>query len=310
MELRALGNTGRDVSAVGLGAMPLTLVGRVEQTDAIRVIHAALDAGMTWIDTADVYCLDDGDIGYGERLIARALRERTGGRGEPIVATKGGLRRPGGRWESDARPQRLKAACEASLKALGAEAIFLYQLHAPDPKVPWVDSVGAMSDLRREGKIQHVGLSNVGVDEIQQARGVVPIASVQNRCSALDRRPFVDGVLDLCQKEKIAFIAHSPVGGHRQQGRIGDHPTLRAVASRNRASPYQVALAWLLASSPVMFVIPGASRAESAESSARAADLVLGDRDREDLNKAFPDASPFLKHVASAKRKIRQMLRF
>jgi aryl-alcohol dehydrogenase-like predicted oxidoreductase len=290
--------------------MPLALAGRLDEADAVRVIHSALDAGMTWIDTADVYCLDDGDIGYGERLVARALRERVGGRDEAMVATKGGLRRPGGRWESDARPQRLKAACEASLKALGANSIFLYQLHAPDAKVPWVDSVGALADLQREGKIRHVGLSNVGVAEIEQARAIVPIASVQNRCSALDRRPFVNGVVDVCQREKIAFIAHSPVGGHRQQGRIGDHPTLRAVASRNGASPYQVALAWLLASSPVMFVIPGASRAESAESSARAADLVLGDRDREDLNKAFPDASPFLKQVAVARRKLRKILRF
>ena len=310
MQLRPLGNTGRDVSAVGLGAMPLALAGRPSEAEAIRVIHAAVEAGMTWIDTADVYCLDDGDIGYGERLVARALRERKGGRGDVMVSTKGGLRRPGGRWESDARPARLKGACEASLKALGTDSIFLYQLHAPDAKVPWADSVGALADLQREGKLRHIGLSNVGVGEIEQARGIVAIASVQNRCSAIDRRPFVNGVVDLCQKEKIAFIAHSPVGGHRQQGRIGEHPTLRAVASRNGASPYEVALAWLLATSPVMFVIPGASRVESATSSARAADLILNERDREDLNKAFPDASPFLKQIASAQRKLRNILRF
>jgi aryl-alcohol dehydrogenase-like predicted oxidoreductase len=290
--------------------MPLALAGRLDEADAVRVIHAALDAGMTWIDTADVYCLDDGDIGYGERLVARALRERKGARDDVMVATKGGLRRPGGRWESDARPERLRAACEASLKALGTDSIFLYQLHAPDAKVPWAESVGALANLQKEGKIRHVGLSNVCVGEIEQARRIVPIASVQNRCSAIDRRSFVNGVVDLCQKEKIAFIAHSPVGGHRQQRRVGDHPTLRAVASRNGASPYEVALAWLLASSPVMFVIPGASRAESAQSSARAADLVLGDRDWVDLNKAFPDASPFLKQVAGARRKLRQILRF
>ncbi len=290
--------------------MPLALAGRLDEAEAVGVIHAALDAGMTWIDTADVYCLDDGDIGYGERLVARALREHKGARDDVMVATKGGLRRPGGRWESDARPERLKGACEASLKALGTDSIFLYQLHAPDAKVPWADSVGTLANLQREGKIRHVGLSNVGVGEIEEARGIVPIASVQNRCSAIDRRPFVNGVVDLCQKEGIAFIAHSPVGGHRQQGRISDHPTLRAVASHNGASPYEVALAWLLASSPVMFVIPGASRAESAQSSARAGDLVLGDKDWVDLNKAFPDASPFLKQVASARRKLRQILRF
>jgi aryl-alcohol dehydrogenase-like predicted oxidoreductase len=290
--------------------MPLALAGRLDEANAVRVIHAALDAGMTWIDTADVYCLDDGDIGYGERLVARALRERKGARDDVMVATKGGLRRPGGRWESDARPERLRAACEASLKALGTDSIFLYQLHAPDAKVPWAESVGALANLQKEGKVRHVGLSNVGVGEIEQACRIVPIASVQNRCSAVERRPFVNGVIDLCQKEKIAFVAHSPVGGHRQQGRIGDHATLRAVANRNGASPYEVALAWLLASSPVMFVIPGASRIESANSSARASDLVLGERDLDDLNRAFPDASPFLKQVASARRKLRQLIGF
>src|SRR5207245_2104807 len=148
-----------------------------------RTLHAALDAGMTLIDTADVYCLDDDDIGHNERLIARALAGWTGDRSGVIVATKGGLTRPRGSWQRDARPERLRAACDASLAALGVERIDLYQLHAPDDAVPLADSVGALADLRAAGKIRWVGLSNVAVEEIDEARGIVPVTTVQNRMS-------------------------------------------------------------------------------------------------------------------------------
>jgi aryl-alcohol dehydrogenase-like predicted oxidoreductase len=280
-----------EVSAIGLGGMPLSLAGRPGEEDAIRVIHAALDAGMTFIDTADVYCIDDQDLGHNERLIARALRERPAASGDSIlVATKGGLRRPGGAWVTDARPERLVAACDASLRALGVEAIDLYQLHAPDKRVPLSDSVGALAELARAGKIRRIGLSNVSVAEIEEARAIVEIASVQNRCNPLDTASFESGVVAYCTRHGIAFLPHSPVGGHRGHVRVAGDPALAGVAERRGATSYQVCLAFLLALSPVMIPIPGASRPGSARASAAAADLVLTEQDLAELAAAFPRA--------------------
>jgi len=155
--------------------MHLSIQERPPEEQGVRVIHAALDAGITLIDTADVYCLDDRDIGHNERLIARALRTYRGSRDQVLVATKGGMARPGGRWVMAGRPEQLRAACDHSLKALGVDRIDLYQLHTPDPAVPLADSVGALADLQRDGKIRWVGLSNVSVSEIQEAERVVEV---------------------------------------------------------------------------------------------------------------------------------------
>lgn len=276
-----------EVSAIGLGAMWLSIQGRPSEEQGIRVIHAALDAGVTFIDTADVYCLDNSDIGHNERLIARALATWPG-RERIVVATKGGLERPGGAWVRKGDPAHLRAACEASLRALGVETIDLYQLHAPDERYPFADQVGVLADLRREGKVRHVGLSNVSVAHIEEARRIVPIVSVQNRCNAFDRRAWAEGVIACCEANDIAFLPWSPVGGSSGKGQTGTDPTLSRVGKRHGASPYQVALAWLLAKTPVMIPIPGASRVESAESSARAADLRLEPEDLAELDRAFP----------------------
>ncbi len=279
--------SGVQVSAIGLGAMPLSLAGRPDEATAIKVIHAALDAGMTLIDTADVYCLDDGDLGHNERLIARALRDWPR-RAEVLVATKGGMERPDGTWTVNAQPEHLRAACERSLRALGVEAIGLYQLHAPDPTVPFEESVGALAELQRQGKVLHVGLSNVAVPAIDLARTVVQVASVQNRCNPFERGSFLDGTVAYCARHQIAFLPYSPVGGHRGHARTPEDRNLRQVAGRLGATPYQVALAWLLAAAPVMIPIPGASRIESARSSAAAAELRLPAAELEVLGAAFP----------------------
>lgn len=273
--MRVIGNSGLEVGSIGLGGMPLSLEGRPDEADSVRVIHAALDAGMTLIDTADVYCLDDSDIGHNERLIAKALRLWRGERDRIVVATKGGLRRPGGAWVTSGQPRQIRDACERSLKALDLDCIALYQLHAPDPQVPLADSVGEMARLQAEGKIRHVGLSNVEVAEIEQARRIVEVASVQNRFNPLDGERPHDGVIAYCHQEGIAYLPHSSVGGHNGHARLARHPTISCIAQELRASPYQVTLAWLLALSPVMIPIPGASRVESALSSAAAADLEL-----------------------------------
>src|SRR5262245_25645028 len=271
MEQRRLGDGGPRVSAVGLGGMYMSIAGRPEETQAVATIQAALDAGVSLIDTADVYCLDDRDIGHNERLIAKALR----GRGDVLVATKGGLRRPGGAWTRDASPDHLTEACDASLAALGRECIDLYQLHAPDPKVPFVESVGALARLREAGKVRFIGLSNVDVKQIEQAREIVPIASVQNRWNPGHRDPERDGVLALCETSGIAFLPYSPFGGAGGARTLGAEDRLADEAERLGLSAHRLVLAWMLAKSPAAIPIPGARRPESVRDSAAAASVAL-----------------------------------
>lgn len=288
MHVRTLGNSDLQVSRIGLGGMPLSIAGRPSRSEAIKVVHASLRAGVTLIDTADVYCLDQSELGHNEKLIADALAQLNGSAAHVLVATKGGLQRPGGAWVTDAHPRRLRSACEASLKALRLTTLPLYQLHAVDDAVPLEDSVGALAELRRQGKIAHIGLSNVGVGELKRALAVAPIVSVQNRCSVFDRRDFSNGLVGFCEANKIAYLAYSPVGGGRGKGRVADDPTLRAVGGKHGVSPFQVALAWLLSRSPVVIPIPGASQISSAIDSAAADGLKLDEDDRAALDRAFP----------------------
>jgi aryl-alcohol dehydrogenase-like predicted oxidoreductase len=287
MQTRQLGSSGLHVSQIGFGGMPLSIAGRPAKSEAIKVLHASLRAGVTLIDTADVYCLDQSDIGHNEKLIAEALAQAETD-APVVVATKGGLQRPGGAWVTDAHPRRLKSACEASLKALRVPALQLYQLHAVDDAVPIEDSIGALADLRRAGKILHIGLSNVGVAEIKRAQTVAPIVSVQNRCSVFDRRDFNNGVIALCAAENLTYLAYSPVGGGRGKARVAEDATLKAVGARHGVSPFQVALAWLLAKSPAIVPIPGASKITSALDSAAAASLAFSQDDLARLDQVFP----------------------
>ena len=272
MSTRRLG--GLSVGAIGLGEMPLSLAGRPDEAQAVRTIHAALDAGVTLIDTADAYCVDESDVGHGERLVAKALAAWPADRDRVLVATKGGHTRPGGAWELDGRPEHLRQACEASLRALGVEAIGLYQFHRPDPKVPFVESVGAMAELKAAGKVRMVGLSNVSVDQIRQAREIVEVASVQNEFSPRFRRS--EGELAFCAANRIAFLPWSPLGGiGRGRDLGGRHRAFAEVAQAHGVSPQQVALAWELAKAPVVIPIPGSSRPETILDSAAAANLRL-----------------------------------
>jgi aryl-alcohol dehydrogenase-like predicted oxidoreductase len=259
--------------------MHLSLQDRPPADESVRVIRAALDAGVRLIDTADVYCLDDSDIGHNERLVADALRGWNGPRGDVLIATKGGLTRPAGRWERDGRPEHLRAACDRSLRALGVERIALYQLHAPDPGVPFEESVGALADLRKDGKVHWVGLSNVSVPQIRAAESIVPIASVQNRLNPFFREALADGVLRYCQERGIGFLAYSPTGGGRLNRKLPTHPVLRPMAERLGVSAHALVLAWVLSRSPVVIVIPSARRVEHALDSVRAGELELSAED-------------------------------
>jgi len=286
---RKLGNSEFSVNPIGLGSMPLSLQGRPTEKEAIRVIHAALEAGMDFIDTADVYCLDQNDIGYCERLIAKALAtapQKT----KVVVATKGGLERPHGAWTVNGDPQHLKRACEASLKALNVDCIDLYQWHAPDRKIPLEKSLEALIELKNSGKIKALGLSNVSRDEIIRAKKMTEIASVQNRCNPFDTEAFENGVIDYCEQSGIAFIPYSPVGGSGQKFAVAHNPPLLTLAKRLHSDPFQLVLAWFLAKSPVIIPIPGASRVESAISSAKAMELHLNPEDIKFLDQTFLEA--------------------
>lgn len=289
------GTMGIAVTRIGLGTMPLAIQHRPNLEQALRVIRRALDAGINWIDTADSYCLDESEIGYGERLAARAVAEAKAE--DVLVTTKVGYVRPHGEWAIDGRPDRITAACEASLRALGVSSIFLYQLHAPDPAVPFAHSVGALAQLQREGKIRHIGLSNVDLGHLHEAQREAEICSVQNRCNLFDRSSFTNGVADYCAARGIAFIAHSPLGGHKGHVRAAESPVIRAIAERRGATPHEICLLWLLQQGSHVFPIPGSSRIESLESNLRTVDASLSESELLELATAFP-AEHFPKAVA------------
>ncbi|MFD4530102.1 aldo/keto reductase [Streptomyces sp. NPDC058470] len=293
MRYRPLGNLR--VGAIGLGAMPLSIEGRPDEARAVATVHAALDAGVTLLDTADSYHLPGEEPGHNERLVARALATYGAGTADVLVATKGGRGRPAdGGWTVTGSPRHLKSAAEASLKRLGVEAIGLYQLHKPDPGIPFEDSLGALRELLDEGKIRLAGISNATVAQIHQARTILGarLASVQNRYSPAVRDS--DPELRLCTDLGIAFLPWSPLGGISRSSLDGPakpHPDPRFDAFHELAhaygvSPQQICLAWLLASSPTMLPIPGASRPETIRDSAGAADLTLTPADTARLDGA------------------------
>jgi aryl-alcohol dehydrogenase-like predicted oxidoreductase len=285
MQTRRIGTV--EVSAIGLGGMPMSIEGRPDEARSIAATHAALDAGVTFIDTADAYHLKAGEVGHNEELIARALASHDRGR-DVLVATKGGHLRPGdGSWTQDGRPEYLKQACEASLKRLGVEAIGLYQFHRPDPRVPYAESVGALAELLDEGKIVQAGISNANPDQIREANEVLGgrLASVQNQFSPAFRSSQPE--LELCDELGVAFLPWSPFGGITRAGGLGSSfAPFAEVAQAHGVSPHQVCLAWMLALSPVVVPIPGSSRPETARDSAAAADLTLTAAEVERLSAA------------------------
>jgi aryl-alcohol dehydrogenase-like predicted oxidoreductase len=275
MQYRSIG--GSTVSAIGLGGMPMSIEGRPDRDRSLAAIHAALDAGVTFIDTADAYHLDSSDVGHNELLIAEGLATYGGDVSNVLVATKGGHTRPGGgAWDIDGSPEHIKAACDGSLKRLGVEAIGLYQHHRPDPTVPYAETIGALADLLDDGKIRMAGISNADPRQIREAQQVLGgrLVSVQNQFSPAFRSSRPE--LELCADMGIAFLPWSPLGGIGTADDLGSrHAAVAEVAAERGVSPQRVTLAWMLALSPVVVPIPGASRPETARDSAAAADLEL-----------------------------------
>jgi aryl-alcohol dehydrogenase-like predicted oxidoreductase len=265
------------VGRLGFGAMRITGPGiwgdPPDHDEAIAVLRRAVELGVNFIDTADSY----GPF-VSERLIAEALHPYPD---DLVIATKGGLSRPGpGSWDADGRPQHLRAACEESLQRLRLEQIPLYQLHRPDPKVPFEDSVGALVDMKNEGKIRHIGLSNVTEAQLDQAMQITPIVSVQNRYSRVDRTS--ESLVDRCEVESIAFLPWAPI----EAGSIGRDSAVARVAAARDATPHQVALAWLLARSPAILPIPGTGSVAHLEENVQAVSLRLTPQEVAELNAA------------------------
>jgi aryl-alcohol dehydrogenase-like predicted oxidoreductase len=264
-----------EVNRLGFGAMrlcgPRILGWPRDRENALAVLRRALELGVNLIDTSNAYGPE-----VNELQIAEALHPYPDGL---VIATKGGLRRTrSGGWPEDGRPEQLREACEGSLRRLRLERIDVYQLHAPDPKVSIEESVGELARLRDEGKIRHVGLSNVSVEELERARRVVPIVSVQNRYSLAERSS--EDVLEVCEREGLAFLPWFPLATGSLARRGGP---LDRVAERRRATPAQVALAWLLKRSPVTLPIPGTSSLDHLEENVGAREVELSDDDFADL---------------------------
>ena len=285
MKTRVLGTM--TVSAIGLGGMPMSIEGRPERSRSIATIHAALDAGITLIDTADAYHVGADEVGHNETLIAEALSSYGDDTTNVLVATKGGHLRPGdGSWTIDSSPEHLRAACDASLARLGVEAIGLYHLHRPDASgVPYEESVGAIRDLLDAGKIRMAGISNADPDQIRTAQDVLGgrLVSVQNQYSPAYRSS--EPELRLCQALGIAFLPWSPLGGSSRAADLGSRfAAFQEIADAHGVSPQQVTLAWMLAAAPVVIPIPGSSRPETVLDSARSVELDLSADELERLS--------------------------
>jgi aryl-alcohol dehydrogenase-like predicted oxidoreductase len=269
------------VNRMGFGAMRLTGRGiwgpPNDRAQAIRVLQRAVELGVNFFDTADSY-----GPHIAEELIAEALYPYPG----LVIATKGGLERPGpNQWVENGRPDFLRRQLEGSLRRLRLERIDLWQLHRIDPKVPAQDQFEAVREFQREGLIRHVGLSEVSVAEIERARRAMPIVSVQNRYNVGDRK--WDDEVDYCEREGMAFIPWFPLSA----GALDEAP-LHRVAERHGATIFQVALAWLLARSPAMLVIPGTSSVEHLEENVAAAEIGLTKKDMEELDRLYSPHVP------------------
>lgn len=260
---------------IGIGCMRLSTERDRDDVRSVEVLHTAFDAGITFLDTADAYGWDDSDIGHNERLIARALTTWGGDRSRILVATKGGLTRPNGQWVPDGRARHLREACEATLTALGVERLDLYQLHAPDPRVPLSTSVRALAALKDEGLVARIGLCNVNVGQIEEARRIAEISAVQVELSVWHDESLLNGVVQYCTAHGIQLIAYRPLGGSRRVRQLRHQRTLRELADEHGASPAEIALAWLDTLSDHLISIPGPTRVDTVQSVVRAHRIAL-----------------------------------
>lgn len=270
--------------------MSLSQAAGGSEEQATAVIHAALGAGITFFDTADVYCEGDEDIGHNERLLRRSFDSYGGDTSGIVVATKGIMSRPGGDWVAGSDPDALFAACDRSLEALGVDTLDLYYLHTPSgfagDDYKFAKACANLRSLQQEGKIRHIGLSNVSYEQLVSSQAAVEVAACQNRCNLFDPSAFHDGVIGHCKQTGVAFVPYSPVGGPRGPGSHVDSTArdglgLQPLCQRLGCSPHELMLSWLLQIDDCIIPIPGATRVESIASITRAAQdkFPLADED-------------------------------
>ena len=286
METKQLGHTGVSISAIGLGGMPLSLSGRPLESQAIEVIHRAIDLGVTLIDTADSYCQDESDKHHNERLIHKALQRYTGDTSNVIVATKGGLMRPNGDWTSNGNPSHLRETIRISFEALGgSKPIDVWQYHAPDPNYTIEEALQPAKEAVEAGLIRFVGVSNFCVEQIKRARDVVDVVSVQNQYNPWHRQPEMDGVLEYCETEGLTFFPWSPLGGRRRVSGLEEISAIARLAQEKGVSVYQIVLAWLRSHSPCIVPIPGATKISSLDDSVGAVDVKLSEAEVQEIER-------------------------
>jgi pyridoxine 4-dehydrogenase len=284
-----LGQTDMKITKIGLGSMPLSIYGRPIREDAIKVLHRTFDLGITLIDTADAYCLDENEKNYSERLIYQALQTYQGPADVKniIIATKGGLIRPGGAWETDLNPSRLRQAIRQSYESLGGEKpIPLWQIHdsPQDNKYSLKEIFQPICEAVQLKLIQYVGVSNFNIEQIKEAQTYIQIQSVQNVFNIFKRQSETDGIIKYCEDNNLTFIAYSPMGGRRKHKKLNKEKLLINLGEKYHCSTYCIVLAWILSKSKCIVRIPGASKITSIEDSIRALYIHLDQDDIEMIN--------------------------
>jgi HAD superfamily hydrolase (TIGR01662 family) len=278
---------------LGLGLLRLSTEGRASTEDAIQLVHLALDQGVRILDTADSYCLDNGDFHYGETLARAAAESWNGPREEIRILTKVGLVRPAGKWLPNGTPKHIRQSVDSSLLELKTDQLFLLQLHAKDSRVPFEDTLSALVELQKSGKVKHLGLCNVGPAEVRQAMRHFSVASVQCELSVLTRKSAFEGMLLLTQQLGIPFLAHRPLGGYAKVEKLGKNRVLVPLADRHQATPFEIALAAVLNAAPNVIPLIGATKQTSLLSSLKATKLSLDISDRTALSIKYAfDAAP------------------
>lgn len=273
---------------IGLGAMPLSVMGRPSVNEAIDIILSFLQRGGNFIDTADIYGLDETDGGHNEKIICKALRV-AGNPDNVLVATKGGATRPNGGWGMrGGHPEKIRKVCEQSLLNLKRTEHPLYYLHGIDPDVPLEDSLGELIKLQHQGKIRHIGIANVDMEELQRAVSLTTIAAVQNRCNPFCKGDLRNGVVDFCESNDILYVPYCPLGGWQDHAKLSASPLYLDLATRHHISSYVISLTWLRSLGKHVLPIPGIDNKNQLEINFQSLNFSLSMDDLQQLD-AFPD---------------------
>ncbi len=289
MKYVQLGRSSQFVSAMGFGALHLSHGERPSQEEAVAVIHHALDQGITLIDTADCYCRDDSDMHHNEQVIGLALKTYGKDTSHVVVATKGGLIRPGGEWLHDCSSEHLTKAIRGSFEALGGERpIGLWQLHYVDPERTVLEQLTPVIQAIKDGLVRSVGLSNCTLDQLKQARDIVEITSVQNQYNPWNRRVEFSGLINYCTQSGITFLPWSPLGGTAGAIALNKHTAINALATQHQISPQMLILAWMRAKSPAIVLIPGTRRVSRIAEWMESLEVSFTTQEVEQIDRVLP----------------------